>query len=462
MNDDQLDLAVARFLDARRDEIVAAARPAAQAAARAGVRPRAAGRPGARPVLLWMALLGLLIAALLAAAITGGDPLRAPDPLPGNGLIGYGLTDLEQRPGQTVRVVAPDGTGDRAIGPGTGQTFSADGRVLAYWAGAWPDQVLTVVPSDGSPRAVPGVEATSRRPCRPTARRSHGSRRSNRSPSRARTDRADRLVPSTSCGSVRPTVPPADWSCAQSDDPFVWYSSPVWSPDGRSIAFALNRSVITDGGGWSYRSAIDVVRLDGPAPSVRVLTHHPGSDSGSHSWSPDGRHLAYTALPAEVTPSPVPVGDEYQRYQGDDIFVITVDGTDERNLTDSPDGEFDPRWSPDGSHIAWSGEGGLRVQQMDDAQPVGAPVVMADIRDEWVWSPDGTRIGYSWYEEPASGSVSGGQVIVAGIRSVPVSVPQASPTPILDVTYLVQGLSWQALPPGASAPHPSPGDATAD
>ena len=93
--------------------------------------------------------------------------------------------------------------------------------------------------------------------------------------------------------------------------------------------------------------------------------------SGSPRWSPDGTRIAYGA---------------------DGIWVMNADGTNQQQLTES--GSY-PVWSPDGTRIAYRGNGmwtvnadGTNQQQLTD-QVASYPV----------WSPDGTRIAYGRYQQ---------------------------------------------------------------
>jgi hypothetical protein len=408
-------------------------------AASSGTRTHAGPwtRPAARPSLAWMTLLALIALALLAVAIAGTSPPRTPDPVPGNGLIAYSLGQLPQRPYMTVHLVGPDGTGDRSVGPGLGSAFSADGRVFTYIAGSWPDQVVMVGAADGSAMRSIGIE-----PTLPTAI----------SPDGSLIAWFKRIRPITFSGpdgsgggigaSSELWVSPTDGGPGRRlvptpDDPLISYESPVWSPDGRSIAFAAMRAVIAGGDAWSYRDAIHVVRADGT--DLRVLTDHPGSDSAWLAWSPDSRHLAYTALPGETTAHPALGGDEYQRFQGDDVFVIATDGTGERNLTQSQQGEYQPRWSPDGTAIAWLGsETGdqLVVQPMDGTSPIGAAIQGPRIgSDDFVWSPDGTRIAFG---------MDGSLVSIAADLA---TAPEAILTVDAPIDPAGMGFAWQRLDP---------------
>jgi len=56
--------------------------------------------------------------------------------------------------------------------------------------------------------------------------------------------------------------------------------------------------------------------------------------------SPNGRRIAFVR------------GDEWGG--GADIWVVNADGTNERRLTATPEGEFDPQWSPDGRFLSYS------------------------------------------------------------------------------------------------------------
>jgi len=153
-------------------------------------------------------------------------------------------------------------------------------------------------------------------------------------------------------------------------------SQPAWSPDGMQIAFAR----VGVAGGWH----IWVMNADGT--NLREL---PGDLSENPSWSPDGSRIAGDAA-------------------GAGIFVIGVDGTNERRLTTPPAFHNDesPDWSPDGATLAFSespqdgtssalytvGADGSGEQQLT----TGA---FADFHPSW--SPDGTRLAFM--RRPAAG-----------------------------------------------------------
>lgn len=106
---------------------------------------------------------------------------------------------------------------------------------------------------------------------------------------------------------------------------------PIWSPDGSKIAFAKNRpddfEVVNRDIVLGPRE-IWVMNADG---SNRVnLTNHDGDDEGPR-WSPDGSKIAF----------------ESDRNGEWEIFVMNNDGSDSRRLGV---GER-AKWSPDGSKI---------------------------------------------------------------------------------------------------------------
>src|SRR5262249_60626994 len=74
-----------------------------------------------------------------------------------------------------------------------------------------------------------------------------------------------------------------------------------------------------------------------PPIAARVL-HTSQRFEISPSFSPDGQSLAYCA----------DVGGTLH------VFVSTIDGASERQLTNGEEGEAQPSWSPDGRWIAYT------------------------------------------------------------------------------------------------------------
>ncbi len=78
-----------------------------------------------------------------------------------------------------------------------------------------------------------------------------------------------------------------------------------------------------------------VARLDGS--DLRQLTQGPSADV-TPKWSFDGSRVAYAATAID--------GNE-------DIWVVNADGTGAHNLTNHPGGDSHPSWSPDGRRIVF-------------------------------------------------------------------------------------------------------------
>ena len=123
-------------------------------------------------------------------------------------------------------------------------------------------------------------------------------------------------------------------------------SAPAWSPDGRLIAFASNREDGRD----------EIYTVDVASRAITRITRSPApyGRSTAPNWSPDGSRLAFARR--QTGEDPLPEGS------AQDLYVINADGTGERALTDHfGAGERDvivdePAWSPDGSRIVFSFE----------------------------------------------------------------------------------------------------------
>ena len=146
---------------------------------------------------------------------------------------------------------------------------------------------------------------------------------------------------------------------------------PVWSPDGRRIAFA-SRS--------EDAPSLHVVQVDGEAPSR--LVHSGKGTVVPVSWSKQGRLAFYE------------VSEHSQR----DIFVIDMDaGGPPTPVVATPANELAPVFSPDGRMLAYvsnqTGRNEVYVQPFPSAA-VTATAVTVGGGTEPVWSRDGARLFY--------------------------------------------------------------------
>ncbi len=105
---------------------------------------------------------------------------------------------------------------------------------------------------------------------------------------------------------------------------------PQWSPDGKTIVYDNAGAHEKDDAQFSKTAEIYTVPADGSEPPTRI-THNGGNDAAP-SFSPDGKSIAE------------------ESFRG--ITVMDADGSNPRTVTDI--GGFTPRWSPDGTKLAFS------------------------------------------------------------------------------------------------------------
>ncbi len=128
---------------------------------------------------------------------------------------------------------------------------------------------------------------------------------------------------------------------------------------------------------------IYVVDVDGT--NRRNLTNHRSRDSGP-SWSPDGRQIAFSS----------------DRAAGQGIYIMEANGRLQRLLTDFGAGPL--AWSPDGRRLAFVAyvDGNLDIYVIDAVVPerwerpaVPQRLTEDPARDSWPsWSPDGRQIAF--------------------------------------------------------------------
>jgi Flp pilus assembly protein CpaB len=149
---------------------------------------------------------------------------------------------------------------------------------------------------------------------------------------------------------------------------------PVWSPDGKKIAFQTAQS---------SSKQIYVAALDNF--SGQNITNNPKFDDSNPSWSPDSQQLVFDSLS----------GDQSQ------IYVMNADSGRRTALLNDPPlenaNDLQPSWSPDGKTIVYINavlgavSGTVAVMNADGS---ARRVIVNERAANPVWSPNGKKIAY--------------------------------------------------------------------
>ncbi len=187
--------------------------------------------------------------------------------------------------------------------------------------------------------------------------------------------------------------------------------APIWSPDGKKIAFVAGRDVLVMnadgtgavtifhgdagsgvvglawkpdgsgfafGGNYNYASGLFVMSADGSNVS-RILG---GYGFGHPSWSPDGSRIAFECS--------TPTGNA-------DVCVVNSNGSGFAQVTSDPDAESQPAWKPDGTRILFVAIGaafsGLKVINPDGTGMT--PLLSYGGAYQPAWSADGQQIAFA-------------------------------------------------------------------
>ncbi len=162
---------------------------------------------------------------------------------------------------------------------------------------------------------------------------------------------------------------------------------PAWSPEGNCIAYSKDPRCGGVCANW------DIFILDLEKKTERSLTNDPDYYETVRDWSRDGRFL----LLDSNNPTDNPEGDW-------EIYVMDTQGNYVARLTDNDVYDVSPRWSPDGSKIAYSAFDGkdwdIFVMDADGSNKRNLSNDDNLFSSEPCWSPDGSKILYSVSEGP--------------------------------------------------------------
>jgi Tol biopolymer transport system component len=145
-----------------------------------------------------------------------------------------------------------------------------------------------------------------------------------------------------------------------------YYMAPGFSADGRSVLFTMPTVLATGPDGREIRWDLWTVPASGGTPTL-VLRN-----AGYADAAPSGDSITYVALRGGVTGDPT-FGD---------LYVAKSDGSDARKIVDGE--TLLPRWSPDGSQIAFADQGKPGMFVTDVATGVTRRILDVDEWPEWV------------------------------------------------------------------------------
>lgn len=108
---------------------------------------------------------------------------------------------------------------------------------------------------------------------------------------------------------------------------------------------------------------------------------------GDPQVAPDGQWVAYTLTSV----------DSALNKRNTDIWMVSWDGTQSIQMTSSPEGESQPRWSPDGKYLSFvaARDGDKNSQIWLLNRKGGEGIQLTKLKDNLVdydWSPDGKKI----------------------------------------------------------------------
>ena len=147
--------------------------------------------------------------------------------------------------------------------------------------------------------------------------------------------------------------------------------NPSWSHDANAIAYSAQR------GSGAYDILLSFIRT-GVLQNVTKGRFAQNGGATLPVFSPDGRQLVFAATP--------------EKASAPDLFVINVDGTNQRRLTTHPDSDTTPTWSPDGTEIAFTsdrtGRPQIYLMRADGSGTRRLPIPDAEA-DRATWAPAG-------------------------------------------------------------------------
>jgi len=170
----------------------------------------------------------------------------------------------------------------------------------------------------------------------------------------------------------------------------------VWSPDGKYVALPCNE--LSEAGATEQIYVINV-----ETGESRRLTSFVGANTWP-VWSHDSKKIMYVQVPPKYWWSP----GAFNYDEGSDVWVVDIDGSNRKQLTDIPKNWEVGDWSPDGSKIAYLSWQSQRDENeiwlMDEDGSDKRLLAKAERVSTHGWSPDGSKLAF------VTGKVSEGKL----------------------------------------------------